>query len=452
MAQLPNIPRLVIGGTASGVGKTTVAVGLVSALRQRGLRVATFKCGPDYLDPTYLSLASGGDCQNLDGWMMGRDAVVDTFTSAARDADLAVIEGVMGLFDGASPTSDEGSAAEIAKWLKAPVLLVMDAGGVARSAAAVAKGFSEFDADLPLAGLVCNRVGSRRHLELLREAVSTVPVVGGLPKTPGQAFQERHLGLHTAGSDTLNRIEAWGASVQEWFDLDAVVSLARGAPPLADTSETVASPVSPRCRLGIAFDDAFHFYYEDNLRRLRQLGAELVHFSPLSDERLPEVDGVYLGGGYPEVHAERLAANVSMRRDIAAFAEKGGPIYAECGGLMYLSTSIQTLDGKTHEMVGVIPGQSVVCDRLVALGYVEVETCGNSLLGGAGATFRGHQFRYSELRDVPSDIDRVYTIRRRRGGSPIAEGYRAGNVLGSYVHAHWASNPGVAEAFVSRCA
>lgn len=443
------IPRLVIAGTSSHVGKTTVTVGLIRALRRRGFRVAGFKCGPDYLDPTYHARAAASTCHNLDGWMMGREAVMETFLRASRDADIAVIEGVMGLFDGASPTGDEGSTAEIAKWLDASVVLVCDASGMARSIVPMSRGFEAYDKELRLAGIICNRIGSLGHLELLRAAMAgSLPVLGGLPKEDALVFPERHLGLQTAGENTVpdRLLSAWGERVAEWCDLDTIVSLAQGAP-LCTSVERLASVVSPCCRIGLAFDDAFHFYYEDNLRRLESLGAELVRFSPIHDERLPDVDGLYFGGGYPEVHAEALSQNISMRKAVAAFASVGKPIYGECGGLMYLSSSIRTLDGRQHEMVGVIPGEAVMRDRLQALGYVEVETQDATLLGPSGLRFRGHQFRYSDF-CLRSEVDQLYTIRQRRGGTVLREGYRVGNTLASYVHAHWASNPHIAQGFV----
>ncbi len=446
-------PRLVVAGVSSGVGKTTVAVGLIKALRKLGLRVAAFKCGPDYLDPTYLSRASGGRSQNLDGWMMGRQAVTATFLRAAEGADISIIEGVMGVFDGASPSGEEGSTAEVAKWLDAPVLLVADTSGMARSVVALAKGFVDFDPELRVAGLACNRVGSRGHLDLLRRALPSPPILGGLEKRPTLAFAERHLGLRTAESNAVpeHLLDAWGEEVTAGFDLEAVLHTARSAPllPALDLSE---HPVQPRCRIGLAFDEAFHFYYEDNLRRLEGLGAELVRFSPLSASALPAVDGLYIGGGYPEMHAARLAENQPMRAAIQAFAAAGGPIYAECGGLMYLADGLRTLDKRRHPMLGLIRGEVAVQERLVALGYVEVETLAPSLLGPAGLCFRGHQFRYSELLHPPSDAECVYTVRRRRGGEAALEGYGKGNVLASYVHAHWASNPLVAEGLVSSCA
>ena len=448
------IPRLVIAGISSNVGKTTVMVGLVRALRARGLKVGVFKCGPDYLDPTYHVRAAGAPCHNLDGWMMGREAVLSTFAHASQGADIAVIEGVMGLFDGASPTSGEGSTAEIAKWLQAPVLLVCDAGGMARSIAALAKGFSTFDPDLQISGLICNRLGSRGHLDLLRKATEgKPPVLGGLPKEAALAFADRHLGLHSADRATVPEdvFVAWGDRVSEWCDVDAIVALAQSAPALPEIPAAARIVgEGARCRIGLAFDEAFHFYYDDNLRRLESLGAELVRFSPIHDARLPDVDGLYFGGGYPEVHAEDLSRNLSMLKDVRSFAESQGPIYGECGGLMYLSNGIRTLDGTLHPMVGLIPGEAEMKDRLQALGYVEVETTDETMLGPAGLKFRGHQFRYSDFR-LPAEVACTYHVRRRRGGEVFHEGYRQGHTLASYVHAHWASNPTLAQGFVRAC-
>ena len=453
-----SIPRIVIAGVSSGVGKTTVTVAIARALRARGLRVALFKCGPDYLDPTYHARAIDASSQNLDGWMMGRDAVRATFASAARDADIAIIEGVMGLFDGATPTGEEGSTAEIAKWLGAPVVLVVDAGGMARSFAAVVAGFVGFDADVRIAGAIANRVGSRGHLDLLRKALRAPPVLGGFPRDVEHAFPERHLGLHTADEHVLPAalLDHWGAQAAAWLGLDALVDLARTAPPLdvPDTASSAPLARAPaRCRIALAYDEAFHFYYEDNLRRLESEGAELVRFSPMRDAALPDVDGVYLGGGYPELNAATLATNASMRASIAAFARAGGVVYAECGGLMYLTQAIVTTEGERHAMVGLLPTEAKMCAKLQALGYVEVETQTKTILGGAGARFRGHQFRYSELAPplTTSDVRSVYSLRRRRGDETSLEGYSVFNVIASYVHAHWASNPRVARDLVLSC-
>jgi cobyrinic acid a,c-diamide synthase len=389
--------------------------------------------------------------------MMTRDSVLATFARVSAGADLAVIEGMMGLFDSATPTGDEGSTAEIAKWLDAPVLVVTDASGIARSIAAIAHGFARFDPALRVAGMICNRVGSRGHLDLLRAANPEVPIVGGFPAHPELCFPERHLGLLMADESTVPQrlIDAWSQLGSKWLDLDEILKIARSSPQLdivSDESE-IKSSSPPRCRIGIAHDDAFQFYYEDNLNRLRALGAELVDFAPSRDRKLPAVDGLYFGGGYPEALARELSSNTPMLEAVRNFAANGGVIYAECGGLMYLCENIRTLDGARWPMAALIPGSAVMSDHLQALGYVEVETSADSILGPARARFRGHQFRYSTLEDARAEdrVENVYKVKPRWGGVPFAEGYRIGNLVASYVHAHWASNPAIAEALVRSC-
>ncbi|MHB8381001.1 MAG: cobyrinate a,c-diamide synthase [Candidatus Binataceae bacterium] len=450
------LPRIVVAATGSGVGKTTLTVGLIAALRARGLRVSAFKCGPDYLDPTYHARVLGRPSQNLDSWMMGRDAIVTTLAHAAQDTDLAVIEGMMGLFDGTTPTSDEGSTAEIAKWLDAPAILVLDASGIARTVCAVAAGFARFDPAVRMAGLICNRVGGKGHLDLLRQARPEVPVLGGFPDQPDLAFPERHLGLLRASESAVDDelFSAWAQLAAEWLDLDEIIAIARAAPPLAVPVVTPRrANLQPRCRIAIAQDEAFHFYYDDNLRRLEELGAELIPFSPCRGFALPAADGLYFGGGYPEAHASALAENLSMLSEIRAFAAGGGPIYAECGGLMYLCEEIRTLDGRRWPMVALLPGVAVMQPRLQALGYVEVETRAETILGAAGTHFRGHQFRYSILEDTGSSIraNRSYRVTPRWGRGAFDEGFTTRNLLASYVHAHWASNPEAASGFVASC-
>jgi cobyrinic acid a,c-diamide synthase len=449
------VPRVVVAGTESSAGKTTFTVGLIRALRVRGLKVAAFKCGPDYLDPTYHSRAAGEASHNLDGWMMGREAVLATFARAAADADIAIIEGVMGLFDGASARGEDGSTAQIGKWLGAPVLLMVDASGMARSIAAIGHGFKNFDRDLHLAGMICNRVGSRGHLDLLRDACEDPPVMGAMPHDASLSFPERHLGLLSADERSVPEalLSSWAEVVAQWCDLDAIVGLARQAKPLqAAPQQSLHRGPRGRCTIAIAHDEAFHFYYVDNLTRLEEAGAELIMFSPLHDRHLPRVDGIYIGGGYPEVHAAELTANAAMRAEIAEFGARGGVIYAECGGLMYLCAQLRTLDGTDYPMCGIVPARTQMCDRLQALGYVEAQTRRRSILGDAGVRFRGHQFRYSRLEPLSPAIEAAYTITRRYGGEVSEEGFQIGNTIASYVHGHWASNPVIAEALVSACA
>jgi len=446
------LPRLLIAGVSSGVGKTTLTLGLCRALRRRGLQVSVFKCGPDYLDPTYHRLASGREVHNLDSWLMDHDSLRESFCRAASDCDLALIEGVMGLFDGASPTDLAGSSAEIAQIILAPIVLACDASGMARSLAALAHGFDSFEAGVRVSALLCNRLGSQGHLELVRRASARIPVLGGLLDAPELALPERHLGLHTAHElDIEPLLEGWADRVEAQCDLPALLALARSAPPLPAASAARASaPTGPSCRIGLAYDQAFHFYYEANLHLLERAGAELVRFSPCADPELAcDLDGLYLGGGYPELVAAALAANTGMRAALRAHAAAGKPIYAECGGLMYLADAIITRDGQRHPMLGLIPGSVVMHDKLQALGYVEVETHDASVLGPAGTRFRGHEFRYSSF---DAQAAGRYNLRSVRTGLNRPEGYGTGSVLGSYVHAHWASNPSIPEAFVRACA
>jgi cobyrinic acid a,c-diamide synthase len=306
-----------------------------------------------------------------------------------------------------------------------------------------------------VAGMICNRVGGRGHLDLLRAADPEVPIVGGFPASTDLAFPERHLGLLMADESNVPQrlIDGWSRLAAEWLDLDAILEIARSALDRASDLSKVDSSSRPRCRIGVAHDAAFHFYYEDNLNRLRSHGAEIVNFSPIRDRELPEVDGLYFGGGYPEAFARELSTNAAMLTALRRFAVSGGLIYAECGGLMYLTDAIRTLDGVRWPMAAIIPGLAVMSERLQAIGYVEVETRADSILGPAQTRFRGHQFRHSTLEGADSGdrIDRIYNVAPRWGGAPFAEGYRVGNVLASYVHAHWASNPEVAEALINAC-
>ncbi len=444
-----SIPRLVIAGGGSGVGKTTIVALLALAFRARGLSVQCFKCGPDYLDPTWHKRASGREPQNLDSWMMGRDAVLQTFALATADADIALIEGVMGLFDGAEPTRDVGSTAEISRILQAPVICALDAKGVARTILPLYLGLKNFDPAVKTVGLLANRVGSKSHLDLLKKACGD-ELLGGLPKDPALAIPERHLGLHAALADGFDteRVKVWTELAQEWFDLEKIWALASEAPPLPVQPTAASVPSQKSCRIAVAYDEAFHFYYSHNLELLQKAGAELVYFSPLKDARLPtDVQAVIIGGGYPELHAEALSDHYEMQESLRRFAAEGGTIFAECGGLMYLCRSIQTLEGKKYPMLGLLPAKAVMQPKLQALGYTEVEQESATILGPAGLRFRAHQFRYSILQE-DEDISKVWRLRGKRSSAVIQEGYVNGRILASYAHGHWASNPSIAENFV----
>jgi cobyrinic acid a,c-diamide synthase len=450
-----NVPRLiVVAGVASGVGKTTVTLGLMEAFRRRGLTVQGFKIGPDFIDPGFHEIATGRGSYNLDGWMCGHDHVLATVARHAEGADLAIVEGVMGCFDGVESTSDEGSTAQVAKWLEAPVVLVVDAQAQARSAAAVVLGFEQFDPATKLAAVIVNKVAGDRHARGIREAVAmrcAAPVVGALPHEAQIALSERHLGLVTAGEGGFTEAKRaqLAAVTERSVDLDALLALAVPAPRTIDVRSS-GIPAVPRVRLGVAHDDAFCFYYRDNLALLRAAGAELVYWSPLTDRALPPVDGLYLGGGYPELHGQALGANAAMRRAVRAFAEEGGAVYAECGGLMYLAEALEDLAGDRFPMVGLLPATVRMRPRRMTLSYTEVTLQADSPLGAAGTLARGHEFHFSTLDPVPRSVERVYRL-RRRGGDEGVEGYRIGNALLSYVHLHFGSNPELAAGLVRAC-
>jgi cobyrinic acid a,c-diamide synthase len=456
MSPETSVPVLAVAGTHSGSGKTTVALGLMAALRRRGLAVQGFKVGPDFIDPGHHRAVTGREAHNLDGWMMSPEANRDLFLRGLAGADAAIVEGVMGLFDGVSGRDESGSTAQMAKGLGIPVLLVVDARSMARSAAAVALGFARFDPGLGLAGVVFNRVGSEGHARMLEEAMETVsdlPVLGCLPREEGLEIPSRHLGLVTAEDHVLDAQRA--EKLAQWVEGNLRVDrLLETAPRCFAPAPDPVPAVERHVRIGLARDKAFCFYYAENLRLLESSGAELVPFSPLRDRDLPEgVCGLYLGGGYPELHCETLSANRGMKRAIRAFAGGGGTVYAECGGFMYLMHTIQDLDGRAHRMAGIFPFEAVMEPRLRSLGYREVNTMEESPLGPAGTRVRGHEFHYSRMKDWEEEPNRIYEVSGREPRQePIREGFLTGSVLGSYIHLHWGSNPAAARAFVEACA
>lgn len=435
-----------LAAAGSGSGKTTVASLLCLALRNRGLSVQPFKLGPDYLDPTHLTRAAGRDARNLDTFLLSPARTRDLFARSAASADISVIEGVMGLYDGRNPTTDEHSTADLARLLGAPVVLVIDASGMARTAAAVAAGLRSFGPDLNVAGVILNRVGSARHADLCEVALRQVglPVLGFVLKDAALDLPERHLGLVQAEQAAWDPAAALRAAAH--LRLDALLHAA-GAPPLPTPPTTSPAPAE-RVRIAYALDEAFHFYYPDALDELRLCGAELVPFSPLRDAGLPAgARGVLLGGGYPEVHAAQLSANTGLREGLRAFAASGRPVIGECGGLMYLGATLEDLDGTRHEMCGVIPYRTRMQPRLT-LGYREARAVTGSPLAPAGTDVRGHEFHYSALTHAPTHPAYTWT---GPDGQPVQEGYAHGNVLASYLHLHYGGFPDLARRFVEAC-
>jgi cobyrinic acid a,c-diamide synthase len=447
--------RLVIAGTHSGVGKTTLTAGVIAALCRRGLTVQPFKVGPDYIDPTYHTLAAGRPCRNLDTWMLPPESVRSLFARAAAAADVAVIEGVMGLYDGADYDGETGSTAEVAKLLRAPVIVVLDASRMARSAGAVALGYQRFDGGLPLAGFVVNRVAGEGHGRGVASAVvhaTGLPVLGWLPRGEGLHVPERHLGLIPTSEP--GRWEEFigtaGDLVSRHLDIDRLLAIAREALPLPVADDGAAPPAGDRPVIAVARDEAFQFTYEDNLDLLRAAGAEVVFFSPLRDAALPPGAGcVILSGGFPEVYAEALSANRPLRAALSTAHQQGMPIYAECGGLMYLTQAIVDGDARQHAMVGLLPGRSVMSGRLT-LGYRLARAEGRSWLLPQGEMVRGHEFHYSVWEDRPANLPPAWLLTPRSGeGEARPEGACLGSLWASYVHLHFAARPGLAERFVA---
>lgn len=462
-----HVPRLLIAGVGSGAGKTTVATGLMALWARRGLRVQPFKAGPDYLDPGHHSLAAGRISRNLDSHWFDEDSVLDLFSRGAAGADLAVIEGVMGLFDGAGARDDRGSSAHLARILKAPVILVVDAAGIGRSAAALVYGYASFDRRVDVRGVIFNRVAGPRHYELLREAVAGVAgitVLGYVERDESLRLPERHLGLVPTWErqDSADHLDRLVARLGQTVDTEAARRLAEEAPPLPAAGRRVfpaTPPISPtrgeaRCRIAVARDRAFHFYYQDGLEFLEACGAQLIPVSLLEDDALPEgIAGLYIGGGFPEIFAADLAANEGMKGSVRRAHRAGMPIYAECGGLMYLSEGIVTASGERHAMAGLVPGCCRMDSRPVAIGYAEGELLNDCILGLRGERVTGHEFHYSRW-EVPAATiagARAYRLRGRfRQGE--TDGFARGKLLASYLHLHFAANPGTAHRFAGECA
>lgn len=449
-----SIPRIVVAAPMSGSGKTTVVTGLLAALRAQGIKAQSYKIGPDYIDPGYHSLASGRPAHNLDTWLVSKERLADIFMSTMADADVAVIEGVMGLYDGGK--NGVSSTAEIAKLLNAPVLLVVNAKSMGESAAALVLGFKQYDPEVNIAGAILNRLGSDTHRAMIEEALEKldIPVFGAIKRNDEMTMPERHLGLVPVEENERERetVEEIGRVVGASVDLERIISLAKSAPPL-DEGRGFSKTAEPKVRIAVARDEAFSFYYPESLAVLRQKGADVVFFSPLKDVSLPVADGLILGGGFPEMFAKELYENESMRASIKAAAERGMPIYAECGGFMYLMRRMTDFEGNAFPMLGVIPGEVVMNRKLQTVGYVSAEMMEDTVLGPKGTTLRGHEFHFSSECEPKAgeDYPRAFIFRRTRNPKPYAAGYAKGNILGSYLHLHFAGAENAAESFVEAC-
>ena len=431
-------PRLLISAAHKSSGKTTISTGIAAALAARGLVVQPFKKGPDYIDPMWLSAAAGRACRNLDFFVMDRDEIVGYADHHAADADLALIEGNKGLYDGLDLDGSNSNAA-LASLLEAPVVLVIDARGMTRGIAPLILGFQAFDPSIRIAGVILNRLGGMRHESKLRAVIehyTDVRVVGAVHQDPAVEIVERHLGLmpSTESADAGSRIAAIRDAVAAQVDLDAVLAIAGWQPGRRGAPHPAPAPVAPDIRIGVARDRAFGFYYVDDLEALEAAGAEVVPVNTLEDAALPDLDGLLLGGGFPEVFMAALEANASLRADIRRAAEAGLPIYAECGGLMYLARSL-TWRGETRRMVGVLPVDVVMHDRPVGRGYVRLrETASHPWPIGTGEEIRAHEFHYSSLEHLRLGVTFAYDVTRGHGAGGGRDGIVVGNVLASYTH------------------
>lgn len=445
-----------IAGTHSGAGKTTVAIGLMAALSRRGLRVQPYKVGPDYIDTAYHTLVTGCNCRNLDDWMLPSQTLKHLFVRNSSSADVALVEGVMGLYDGIG-TGPEGSTAAVAKTLGCPVVLVVNAPGMSTSAAAQVLGYQHFDPEVNLRGVILNNVFPGRHFELVKDAIehtTGIPVLGCLPPDKEIHLPSRHLGLVPVGEmgDMQARVDRLVHLVNTHINLEQLLALAADAPPVTG----FAHPWKDSCpdpspvKLAVAYDRAFNFYYQDNLDLLSELGTQINYFSPLNDNDLPEdADGVYLGGGFPEVFARNLAENQPMVASLNHHLKNGMPCYAECGGLIYLTGRIINLQGETQPMTGILGGVARMTPRLQRFGYVEIRFTAHSILGQAGETIRGHEFHHSVVEDI--HLPQAYTVVSALGDAQWTCGYLTSNILAGYPHLHFWNNPALAANFLASC-
>ncbi|MDP4093601.1 MAG: cobyrinate a,c-diamide synthase [Bacillota bacterium] len=453
------IPRIIIAGTGSGCGKTTISMGIMSALSQKGYRVQPFKVGPDYIDPMFHTHITGRYSRNLDSWMLGEEKTAYLFGKNASNSDIAVIEGVMGLYDGLNGRSSEGSTAHVAAITKTPVILVIDGEAMSLSAAAVVKGFVDFDRNIDVKGVIINNIYGEGHYRIIKEAVeghTNAAVLGYLEKTKDCFLEDRHLGLVTAGEilDLNSRIDILTEKIRKGINLDLLVKIAATAPELSIPDLSIPENTTKETTIAIAMDKAFNFYYRDSLDLLESLGAKLIYFSPMEDNTVPEnADGVYIGGGYPEIWAGQLEENIPMKESLRGLIKKGLPVYAECGGLMYLGDSIELSDCKKFDMAGVIHIRTEMTNSLQHFGYVRMDTFRENILAAPGQSIRAHEFHFSRAIETPGLV-KCFRLTGAGGVGPEKSwecGYRVNNVVADYPHIHFWSNPGFAERFVQSC-
>ena len=437
--------RVVLSGTGSGVGKTTISTGIMRALSKKN-KIQSFKVGPDYIDPSYHRCATGFDARNLDSFFMSDSQIRQSFVHGMNEsnADYGIIEGVRGLYEGISPVTDVGSTASIAKALDAPVILIINSRSLVRSAAAMTLGFKALDSRINIQGVILNNVKSQKHYLKTKEAVETLSktrVIGGIVRDKSITMEQRHLGLIPAVEEERIKglIERWGQLIEDNIDLDLLKEIMDYSGSIEENYEEIwsSNKTAEKSRIGIPFDEAFNFYYKENIEALEANNAQIVYFSPIHDEELPDVDALYIGGGYPEVFKKELSQNTSMLKSIKEFSENNNPIYAECGGLMYLTKSIDSLP-----MVNVFPYESMLTKKVQGLSYTIAEVTQDNPILKKGDTYHGHEFHYSKVEYTGSNInDFAFEMKRGVGITGKYDGLMKNNTLASYIHTHTACLP-----------
>jgi cobyrinic acid a,c-diamide synthase len=446
--------KFVLGASHSGAGKTTISMGIMKALVKRGYSVQPFKVGPDYIDPAFHTYVTGNKCRNLDSWMLEEEKVKYLYNKNAKDKDISVIEGVMGLFDGHSSNNGIGSTAHVSKIVDSSVVLIIDASGMAMSAGALVQGYMNFDNHVDIKYVIVNKVNSLNHYEIIKDAIekfNDVKCIGYMKKNPDISLKSRHLGLipSVEVKDLDEKLDLIARQIEETIDLDLLINSLEENSIIFEEEELEEKKI----RLAVAYDKAFNFYYHDNLDFLEEKGAEIIYFSPMEDESLPEnIDGIYIGGGFPEIFPLELQNNNKMKEAIRNASDKGMPIYAECGGLMYLSNNLKDLESKSYNMVGIFPNDVTMTPRLKRFGYVDVEIQNDCIIGEKGQRFRAHEFHRSEIKSDYNNY--VYEIKKIRNGDVIKAwqgGYIKNNTLAQYAHIHFYSAPFVGEKFINSC-
>ena len=448
------IPRIVIAATQSGSGKTTIVTGVLFALAKLGYNVQSYKIGPDYIDPGYHELASGKPGHNLDTWLVPTEKINSIFYKTAQKSDIAIIEGVMGLYDGGR--KGISSTAALAKQLQAPVVLVIDVKSMGDSAAAIALGFKLYDPDVDFAGVILNRLGSENHKRMITDALQRldIPVLGAIYRKEDMKMPERHLGLTPIGeTNAANTVQIIGETIAEQVDVKRLYEIAQKAPSLKEIENTVRSaPYS--LRIAVAKDEAFSFYYPESLAVLERMGAQIIFFSPLQDKEIPPADGLIIGGGFPEMFVDQLIANSSMQQSLIQAAKQGLPIYAECGGFMYLTKEIIDFTGKSFAMLGLIPASCKMNDTLQTVGYIEAKALQDTMICEKNSILQGHEFHFSSMvlpENKIVDFPWAFEFTKTRNNMTYKSGYAKDNITGSYLHIHFAGNTKAAACFIKKC-